>query len=124
MNQKPCNLYPFLKAVRGNWHNSIFLNCSHNPCPYGQSELCEGYLLASNADGCPLLMPVKRFREATGESISLEECCSVLEIQAFESAYSLYIEWHTLSPYDCPLKQLCQLSDVSCKATAKDAIPP
>lgn len=69
-------------------------------------------------------MPVERFREATRESISLEECCSVLEIQAFESAYSLYIEWHTLSPYDCPLKQLCQLSDVSCKAAAKDAIPP
>ena len=44
-------------------------------------------------------MPVERFQEAPGQSISLEECRSVLEIQAFESAYSLYIEWHTLSPY-------------------------
>ena len=108
MNQTKYILYPFLQAVRGNWRNALFLKCCTDICPYGQDSPCEGYLLTANADGTPLLMPVRYFRLLTGESVAEEECRGILTRQAFEAAYTLYIEWHTLSSRCCPLKQLCQ----------------
>lgn len=107
MNQTKYILYPFLQAVRGNWRNALFLKCSADLCPYGQTPPCEGYLFTANADGTPLLMPVRYFRLLTGESVAEDECRGILSRQAFEAAYALYIEWHTLSSRDCPLKQLC-----------------
>ena len=33
MNQKPCQFYSFLQAVRGNWRNALFIRCSGSLCP-------------------------------------------------------------------------------------------
>lgn len=120
-----CKLYPFLKAIRGNWHNAIFLPCC-GTCSYELKFPCEGYLLAADAEGFPILMPVQHFRKLTRESISAEDCRSILEVQAFQSAYSLYIEWHTISSHECPLQQLSQFTgtEPATKQTIKDAIPP
>lgn len=108
MNQNNCILYPFLQAVRGNWRNSIFLQCGTDVCPYGQPLPCEGFLFTADVDGTPLLMPIRYFRMLTGETVSKGECQDVLKRQAFEAIYSRYIEWHTISSKDCPLRQLCQ----------------
>ncbi|MCM1214946.1 MAG: hypothetical protein NC331_06505 [Lachnospiraceae bacterium] len=110
MNQKQCNIYPFLKAVRGCWHNALFVKCGHDNCPYGQATPCKGYLLAVDADGTPLLMPADKLQLLTGESIEPEGCRAVLNKQAFETVYSLYIEWHTTFSTGCPLLQLYQTS--------------
>lgn len=107
MNQTKYILYPFLQAVRGNWRNALFLKCDSNACPYGQTHSCKGYLLTANADGTPLLMPVRYFQMLTGESVAEDECRGILTRQVFEDIYALYIEWHTLSSGDCPLRQLC-----------------
>lgn len=111
MNQKKCNVYSFLKAVRGYWRNAVFIKCEHTICPYSQSPPCDGFLMAVDADGSPVLMPVKALQQLSGESIEPEECQTVIGIRTFENVYGLYIEWHTVSSTDCPLLELCQISD-------------
>lgn len=104
-------LYPFLKAVRGNWHNALYLSCRQNDCP--QHPRCVGFLMTPDADGRPILMPADVMRSLTGEDIEPEGCLGTMEKQKFETLYSLYIEWHTISQTDCPLLQLCQCGKIS-----------
>ncbi len=111
MNQKKCKIYPFLKAVRGNWHNALFIKCEYAVCPHSQSPPCEGFLMSVDADGSPILIPAKIMKHLSGESIEPGECQTVLGKRTFETIYGLYIEWHTVSSTDCPLLELCQLSD-------------
>ncbi len=111
MNQKKCNIYPFLKAVRGNWHNALFIKCEYTVCPHSQSPPCEGFLMAVDADGSPILMPAKVLQQLSGESIEPESCQAVIGQRTFESVYGLYIEWHTVSSTGCPLMELCRASD-------------
>lgn len=99
-------IYPFLKAARGNWHNTLFIKCGHSRCPYGSPDVCKGFLFVAAADGTPLLVPAEEFETLTGEEISAEECRDVLWQYAFISAYAAYIEWHTISDSECPIKQL------------------
>ena len=110
MKNKKCKMYPFLKAVRGNWHNALFIKCDYDVCPHSQAPPCEGFLLTIDADGTPILMPVRILQQSSGESIEPEECRAVLNKQAFEAVYSLYIEWHTVSSIGCPLLELCKIS--------------
>lgn len=63
-----------------------------------------------DADGSPILMSVKDFKQISRESIEPEECLAVLGKQSFETIYGLYMEWHTVSSTDCPLLELCQTS--------------
>lgn len=122
MNQNCCTFYPFMRAVRGNWRNALFISCGCQTC----RPLCKGFLMAVDADGRPLLMPVETLRQLTGESIDFTDCQGVLEKQAFEAAYSQYIEWHTVSENDCSLLQLYQDGGpLDCRQLAlKDVIPP
>lgn len=103
MIQHSCSYYPFLRSVRGNWRNALFIQCSCSACPCEVSQACQGYLLAADAEGRPLLAPVSAICRLTGESIEAGECRGVLERQAFESAYCQYIEWHTETSRECAL---------------------
>lgn len=111
MNQKKYKLYSFLKAVRGNWHNALFIRCEYTVCPHGQPSPCEGFLMTVDADGSAILIPAKIMKHLSGESIESGECRTVISKQTFEAVYSLYIEWHTLSSINCPLLELSQISD-------------
>lgn len=114
MKEKTCKIYPFMKAVHGNWHNALFIKCEHALCPHGQSPPCEGFLMAIDADGTPILMPTKTLKQIFDESIEPEDCQAVLGKQTFEAVYGLYIEWHTVSSINCPLLELCQISSENC----------
>lgn len=103
-NQKSNELYPFMKAVRGNWHNALYLSCRQSTCT--QHENCQDFLMAVDAEGHPILMPVDTMRSLSGEDIELGDCLGTMEKRKFETLYSLYIEWHTVSQTDCPLRQL------------------
>ena len=107
MNQTNYTLYSFMRAVRGNWHNALFIRCSCHSCPH----TCKGFLMAADADGRPLLIPVETLRRLTGESVEASECRGCLDRQAFEAAFSQYIEWHTVSDEDCPLWQLDSITN-------------
>lgn len=104
MRQNGCKWYFFLQAVRGNWRNALFISCSD--CPYRQRS-CSGFLLAADADGKPLVMPVDVFRKMSGQQPDKDECCGSISWQTFETAFALYLEWHTATAENCPLWQLC-----------------
>lgn len=108
MNQLYSKLYSFMRAVQGNWHNALFISCNCNYCPHGDVSHCSGFLMSADADGQPLLMPVSTFRQLTGESIEDTSCRGILGKPIFETVYSQYIEWHTVSDQDCPLWVLSQ----------------
>lgn len=64
--------------------------------------------MTAGAEGHPILIPVAVIRSLTGEDIEPEGCLCVVEKRIFETLYSLYIEWHTVSQTGCPLLQLYQ----------------
>ena len=105
-NQKSNELYLFMKAVRGNWHNALYLSCRQSTCT--QHESCRDFLMAVDAEGHPILMPVDTMRSLSGEDIEPGDCLGTMEKRKFETLYSLYIEWHTVSQTDCPLRQLLE----------------
>ena len=45
--------------------------------------------MAVDADGSPILIPVKVLKQVSGESIEPEECRAVLGKQTFETVYGL-----------------------------------
>lgn len=103
-SQNHSELYPFMKAVRGSWHNALYLSCRQSTCT--QHESCQDFLMAADADGHPILIPVDMMRSLSGEDIEPGGCLGTMEKQKFETLYSLYIEWHTVSQTGCPLLQL------------------
>lgn len=105
-NKNHNELYSFMKAVRGNWHNAIYLSCRQSTCT--QHENCKDFLMTADADGHPILIPGDVMRSLSGEDIEPGDCLDTMEKRKFETLYSLYIEWHTVSPTDCPLLQLYQ----------------
>ena len=86
MNQKPCQFYSFLQAVRGNWRNA---------------------LLAADAGCQPIFLSVQTVRKLSGEAVDPEECSAILECRSFRTAYTKFLEWHTSSDHVCPFLQLC-----------------
>lgn len=66
--------------------------------------------MTADADGRPILIPVNALRSLTGEYIEPEGCLGTMDKRRFETLYSLYIEWNTVSQADCPLLQLCRTS--------------
>lgn len=108
------NMYRFLKATRGNWHNAIYIKCSSLICPHGNLTPCEGFLMAIDADGSPIFISAEALRKLSGESVEPEECRITLNKHTFEAIYALYVEWHTASPESCSLMQLCGTQCNSC----------
>lgn len=108
MKQRTCNIYPFLEAVRGNWRNAVFLDCTS--CPYGRTEECKGHLVTADAEGKLIVMPVFLFQRWTGQQVEKEECMGILEQEAFVRAFPLYLEWHTVSDETCLLLQLSAIT--------------
>lgn len=114
MNHSQCKIYTFLKAVRGNWHNAVYIKCNSLLCPHGNMMPCEGFLMAIDADGSLIFMRVETLQKLSGESIDPEECCITLNKRTFEAAYASYVEWHTASAESCSLKQLCGAAENNC----------
>ena len=46
-----CKIYSFLRAVRGNWRNAIFVSCDCGDCMCGRATPCSGFLLAVDEIG-------------------------------------------------------------------------
>ena len=63
MNQKPCQFYSFLQAVRGNWRNALFIRCSGSLCPIIRQASCEGFLMAADAGCQPIFLSVQTVRK-------------------------------------------------------------
>ena len=102
----PCKLYAFLKAIRGNWRNAIYVSCNCATCPYGYSPACKGFLLTANEDGCPLVMSEQDFMTLSNESVEPSECWGTISREAFESLYMMFLQWHLEDTGSCPIRIL------------------
>lgn len=99
---KHCKFYPFMKAVQGNWRNSLYLSCGCKACPFGQNAVCEGFLLAFDAASLPILISITEFRRVTGEDVDPAECCGTLSRESFEAVCRQHIFWQQIDPSQCP----------------------
>lgn len=111
MKSNPCPVYSFLRAARGNWRNAIAIVCQ--TCPYSETPICAGHLMAVDALGTPVILPIEALNAVAGGSVDITECAGILDRYAFEGAYGLYLQWQTDSSVDCPIKQLCDDFDIT-----------
>lgn len=114
MENRMCTLFSFLSAAKGNWRNSIFIECGE--CPYGKQKLCSGFLLAPDYDGRPILIPADVILRLTGIAADKNECLAVLSRQRFESLYALWLEWQVSSSGECALCQIISQHGCACKS--------
>ncbi len=103
MEAECINLYSFLRLVRGNWRNAVFIEC--NFCPCDKSD-CGNHLLTTDSDGRPKLIPVNLFERLTGECVVQDECAVVIQRDAFENLYHHWLLWNTESAKECSILQL------------------
>ena len=53
-----CKIYSFLRAVRGNWRNAIFVSCDCGNCMCGRTTPCSGFFwLWMSADRLCCFLP-------------------------------------------------------------------
>ena len=58
-----CKIYSFLRAVRGNWRNAIFVSCDCGDCMCGRATPCSGFLLSVDRLCCFLPRTSKDYPE-------------------------------------------------------------
>ena len=90
-------LYNILSACAGNWRNCVYISA-------GSSD----YLLSTDRDGRPIVMPVEQFRQLSGENVDPAECCGQLSAEGVKTLYAQYLLWHIPSVEDDPLHYLSQ----------------
>ena len=96
-------LHGFLNSVRGNWHNSVYIECS--VCRCGQCGR-EDFLFAPAEDGTPLFLPVVDAELVFGRMIDKSECLGTVSNARFEDLFSLYLRNHS-GDQPCPLLRVC-----------------
>lgn len=86
-------LYRFLRLTAGNYRNAIYVDCG-----------C-GFLMVADQDAKPVLFPVRKFCELTGEYPQKDEMCGVMSRQAFENMYRGWLLWNT-DGTECPVRSM------------------
>ena len=100
---KMCPLFSFLSAAKGNWRNSIYIECGG--CPYGRQIFCAGFLMIPDSEGQPVVVPAEVI-QMTGLAADKEECRAVISRQDFEMLYASWLEWHINSSKECVMMQI------------------
>lgn len=103
MTEMKSPLYPFLSLTGDSWRNAFYVECC--TCPYDRNG-CDGYLLTTDTDGGPVLLPVPYFENATGERVDKAECAAIIDRNAFESLFRRWLLWNVNDPKACCLLQL------------------
>lgn len=67
-----CKIYSFLRAVRGNWRNAIFVSCDCGNCMCGRTTPCSGFLLAVDECGQVMLLSAEDIQRLSGETVDGE----------------------------------------------------
>lgn len=107
MEHETKRLYSFLKSVKGEWRNAVYIECDH--CPYSR-KLCGGILMTADVGGNPMLYASDQFRKLTGECIDGNECAGRLTRTGFESLYNAWLKWNIGNGKECCILQLLEES--------------
>lgn len=111
MIQTTSLFYSFLRLTRGSWRNAFYIEC--DTCPYSNEKFnCNGYLLTTETDCTPLLLPVSYFEKATGEKVDKDECTAVISKEAFENLFNRWLVWNINNPKSCSILQLIPKTDL------------
>ena len=86
-------LYRFLKLVAGNYRNAIYVECGI------------GFMLSADQEAKPVLFPVRKFHELTGEYPQKDEMSGTMSRQAFENMYRGWLLWNT-DKTECPVSAM------------------
>ena len=86
-------LYRFLKLTAGNYRNAIYIECGN------------GYLLTADQEAKPVLFPVRKFYELTGEYPQKDEMSVVISRQSFENIYRGWLLWNA-DGAECPINSM------------------
>lgn len=107
-----CTVGSFLIATKGNWRNSIYINC----VDCNQLKKCGGgFLMAPDAEGWPILVTVNAIKKITGVGVEKSECIAELYKDEFISLYSSLLDWQTEDPFECSISQMFyQNQNISC----------
>lgn len=84
------DLYRFMKLTAGNYRKAIYVECGSD------------YLLTADQEAKPLLFPVRKFYELTGEYPQKDEMSGTMSRQAFENMYQGWLLWNT-DKTECPV---------------------
>ncbi len=87
------DLYRFLKLTEGNYRNALYV------------EFGCGFLMVADQDAKPVLFPVRKFYELTGEYPQKDEMCGVMSRQAFENMYRGWLLWNA-DKNECPVRTM------------------
>ena len=88
-------LYRFLKLIAGNYRNAIYVECGN------------GFMLTADQEAKPVLFPVRKFYELTGEYPQKDEMSGTMSRQAFENMYRGWLLWNT-NKDECPVSAMCE----------------
>lgn len=86
-------LYHFLKLTAGNYRNAIYVECG-----------CD-FLMIADQDAKPVLFPVRKFYDLTGEYPQKDEMCGVMSREAFENMYRGWLLWNA-DGAECPINSM------------------
>lgn len=86
-------LYRFLKLTAGNYRNAIYVECGI------------GFMLSADQEAKPVLFPVRKFYELTGEYPQKDEMSGTMSRQAFENMYREWLLWNT-DKTECPVSAM------------------
>jgi len=86
-------LYRFLKLCAGNYRNAIYVEC------------CCAFLMIADQDVKPVLFPVRKFFELTGEYPQKDEMSGTMSRQTFENMYRGWLLWNT-DKNECPVSAM------------------
>lgn len=98
MQSDTCKLYAFLTACGGNWRNTVYISAQDGG---------NGWLMAADCRGCPVIMPETVLCRAAGRQIDPDECRGQMSEGAFRDIFARYLLWQ-LPSADAPLSQLEQ----------------
>jgi hypothetical protein len=104
MNNEKCPIFSFLSAANGDWRNAIYIFC--DACSYGRRVRCEGFLLAFDGDGAPVLLRAETVKWIAGQAFESSECVEKLERRAFERLFARWLVWRVDSQEMCALYNL------------------
>ena len=97
-------LHAFLNSTRGNWRNSVYIECRVCRCVRCGRE---DFLCAPAADGAPLMLPVPDAEIVFGRLIDKSECLGTVSNARFEELYRLYLDGFIGTEAPCPLLRVC-----------------
>ena len=98
MKMKTQQLTTFLSSCRGNWRNTIYIRDAASD---------DGYLMAADRDGVPILVELRTLSRLMGVAIDPTECRGQLPQDVFEDVYAQYLLWRLPSAQEHSLRALC-----------------